>query len=307
METPGITKDLSLLLVGVTAGLLTWILDKVGVEMPRPILASLGLLAIVGFSWGAFNLTVLLIPRDWRIPRISLPGAICFMATATAMLWWLSASLGWTRQDLTKFPDKKPERISGKTYTGGVVEIDGRIFEHCIFKDVTMMYHGTGSWSLIEPTFQGSVYLKTDNKAIHDFTTMREYVNGFASGLNAYDIDDTGRLHALNKSDPTTLRWSDQQESIYDKEFANVSINTDGKRFERCKFTNVSFIYEGVGPADFIECKLLGSVNLVTYSKANMGLMGLQNFLQTVSGTSKINISGRDASGAIVPFNVTKH
>ena len=35
------------------------------------------------------------------------------------------------------------------------------------------MYHGTGTYSLITPSFQGSVYLKTDNKAIHDFAVMR--------------------------------------------------------------------------------------------------------------------------------------
>ena len=309
METSaGITKDIAILAVGIVAGLLPWLFDKAGIEMPKPAIAILGAVAVVTLWWSLSHLFWTVAPESWRSPRISLPGASFFCVATAVLIWWLSASLGWwTHQDLTKFPDKKLERISGKAYTGGTVEIDGRLFEYCTFKDVTLMYHGVGSYSLLDPTFQGSVYLKTDNKAIHDFTTMREYMSGFAVGLSAFDIDDTGKLHPLNKSDPTNLKWSDKQDTVSDKEFVNISVNVDGKRFERVTFNNVTFVYHGIGPADFVECKLLGSVNLLTDSKATVGLMSLQNFLQTVSGTSKIDISGRDASGAVVPFKVIKH
>ena len=169
------------------------------------------------------------------------------------------------------------------------------------------MNHGTGTYTLLDPSFQGSVYLKTDNKAIHDFTAMQEYMHGFASELQAFDIDASGKLHPLNKSDPTDLKWSDKQITTPDKEFANTTVEADGKRFERCKFTNVTFLYNGIGPIDFVDCKILGSVNLMTYSKATVALMSLQNFLQKVSGKNTMTISGRDASGAIVPFNAIKH
>lgn len=277
------------------------------IEVPKPFVALLGVVAIAALWWSLSNLFFVVAPESWRRPQISVPGA-CFFFFATAVLIsWLSASLGWwVHQDLTKFPDKTLERISGKTYTGGIVEIDGKLFEYCIFKDVMLMYHGTASYSLMDPTFQGSVYLKTDNKAIHDFTTMREYMSGFASVLQAFDIDATGKLHPLNKSDPTNLKWSDKLVTVSEKEFVNTTVEVDGKRFDRCKFTNVTFLYNGIGPTDFVECKILESVNLVTYSKATMGLMTLQNFLQKVSGKNKMEISGRDATGAVVPFNVIK-
>jgi hypothetical protein len=91
------------------------------------------------------------------------------------------SSIGWYRAshlqpDLTKFPEKKLERISGRTFVGGVVELDGKLFENCTFNGVTLMYHGAATYSLVQPKWAGSIFIKTDNKAIHDFEFLRVYM-----------------------------------------------------------------------------------------------------------------------------------
>jgi hypothetical protein len=50
MEDSGLAKDFALLVVGVGFGVLPWLLDKVGIEMPRPIYVLVGCLCILAMG-----------------------------------------------------------------------------------------------------------------------------------------------------------------------------------------------------------------------------------------------------------------
>jgi hypothetical protein len=59
MEDSGLAKDFALLVVGVGFGVLPWLLDKVGIEMPRPIYVLVGCLCILAMGWAFATLDLL--------------------------------------------------------------------------------------------------------------------------------------------------------------------------------------------------------------------------------------------------------
>lgn len=49
-------------------------------------------------------------------------------------------------------------------------------------------------------------------------------------------------------------RWNDQKmESVVGKEFKNAEVITDGKSFIRCRFENVTLVYNGTAPLQLVE------------------------------------------------------
>src|ERR1700683_4790027 len=111
----GSTKDFALLAVGIVAGLAPWLLDKGGIEVPKPVTMLVGIAAALAFWWGAYNLIFASCPLEWRRPRVSVAG-LAFVAlailTILTILWLSSGIFRWNRQDLTKLPEDL-ERISG--------------------------------------------------------------------------------------------------------------------------------------------------------------------------------------------------
>lgn len=186
--------------VPVAVGLVPWLLEKAGVTVPNWVITSGGVLTIGGLCFGLFHLV------SWTLEKLNLfspetrqsgviPYVLSFSVAAVLITLWLINP----KHDLTKFPPKILEVVSGKTYIGGMVEIDGKRFENCTFQDVTLMYHGTDTYSIIKPTWTGSVYLRTDNKAIHDFWELyKEITKLKAASIKVYEVDANGNPRPMN-------------------------------------------------------------------------------------------------------------
>src|SRR5690349_10615517 len=53
------------------------------------------------------------------------------------------------------FQSNEVQTISRHTYTNETVELDGKIFDHCDFTNVTLNYRGIGPTSFIDSQFHG--------------------------------------------------------------------------------------------------------------------------------------------------------
>jgi hypothetical protein len=88
MEDSGLAKDFALLVVGVGFGVLPWLLDKVGIEMPRPIYVLVGCLCILAMGWAFATLDLLdkiQLLKNRPVPLSK--GIVAAFALAMLALW----------------------------------------------------------------------------------------------------------------------------------------------------------------------------------------------------------------------------
>jgi hypothetical protein len=57
---------------------------------------------------------------------------------------------------------------------------------------------------------------------------------------------------------PAAPSYSNKKETIAKKHFMNERVVIDGKSFVECKFQNVTFVYNGTAPFDFISSEFRG-------------------------------------------------
>jgi hypothetical protein len=90
METAAdITKDVALLLIGIGAGLLPWLLDKAGIRVPRIAVLALGIGAILAMAWGVASLSLIAAPEEWRSRSVSLIASIFSCLAASIISWFV--------------------------------------------------------------------------------------------------------------------------------------------------------------------------------------------------------------------------
>jgi hypothetical protein len=108
-----ITKDIALLVVGIAAGFLPWLVDKVGIEMSKYGVAAVGTCAIISLAWGLNNLVSMAVPKQLRSPIVS-PMTLFFTLSAFAIFsWWVVRTLGF-RERVQKVKTELRLRFSGK-------------------------------------------------------------------------------------------------------------------------------------------------------------------------------------------------
>lgn len=64
------------------------------------------------------------------------------------------------------------ETVYKKQYVNEVVEIDRKSFEYCVFRNVRLMYRGTGHVSFLHCKFQGETAFLTDHKSAKAFYAL---------------------------------------------------------------------------------------------------------------------------------------
>jgi len=96
---------------------------------------------------------------------------------------------------------------------------------------------------------------------------------------------------------------SDQEQVVYAKSYRNESLEIDGKKFDHCKFDNVTFMYRGLAPVDFVTCDFTGNIYLRTNNDAAKAVMMLAQQLAVISTShgGKLFISTIDENGNLVP------
>ena len=162
----GIVKDVAILTLGIVAGLLPWLFDKVGIEMPKPIFVGFLYLAIVLVWWALLSL-------DWighfpliRGKQVFLSSAI-LSATAVVAIAVLSFHF---IHPTTEFPYKsKPEAskyITHQTFINETVPLDDIGYSDCTFENVTFSYDGTTPIHFTHNVIRGSIMISTNNHAV---------------------------------------------------------------------------------------------------------------------------------------------
>jgi hypothetical protein len=92
-------------------------------------------------------------------------------------------------------------------------------------------------------------------------------------------------------------------EVIVGKKYINESLEVDGKRFEHCDFTNVTFMYHGLAEYAIVEDSFHGSIQLVTDNISIEAFETLQQNLQKSPGVTQGFTGLKDKSGNITKFN----
>ena len=78
-------------------------------------------------------------------------------------------------QDEQKQKDPSTVTITGHSYSNEIVDIDGKIFVRCTFTNVTLLYHGTGSATFIDPKLIGSLVFESDNQAVRGYYELLHF------------------------------------------------------------------------------------------------------------------------------------
>jgi hypothetical protein len=96
-----------------------------------------------------------------------------------------------------------------------------------------------------------------------------------------------------------TPRW----QVFSDHKFANETIEVDGKSFRNCKFENVTFMFRGKAPTDFVgNTQVSGGFSINTDDPAVMLYSKLQRFARTIPG-ARIAEGEVDAKGNLLADN----
>ncbi len=82
--------------------------------------------------------------------------------------------------------------------------------------------------------------------------------------------------------------------------FINQAIEVDGKSFQDCKFTNVTFTYNGNGPTEFLRCLFDSSITLESRNPALIEFSQLQKVLRSIPDAQVGRDGPVDAQGHLL-------
>ncbi len=101
---------------------------------------------------------------------------------------------------------------------------------------------------------------------------------------------------------PDYTKWpSEKQEEVYGKSFLNEAVELDGKIFDHCRFTGVTFIYRGTGAVTFKDSPLSGVLAFKTNNQAVRGWIQL-SALFNMSFSSTVQMFTEDDNGNLTPI-----
>ena len=125
------------------------------------ILAVLGLL---GMDWKLVWGRLTMPARHSRIREISLLVAVIGSLGLSITGWYQAEH---PSVDAWNLPHQ--ETVYSKSYINETVQLDGKVFDHCNFENVKLLYHGLGPVSFIQATMKGQIWIGSDNIAIQNF------------------------------------------------------------------------------------------------------------------------------------------
>ena len=90
---------------------------------------------------------------------------------------------------------------------------------------------------------------------------------------------------------------SDKFEQVFRRTFINETVELDGKFFEECTFSNVTFVYQGLGPTRIINARWLGSTGLSSDNASIKTWANLSNYIRHLKGVEVVIEGEKDATG----------
>ena len=159
-------------------------------------------------SIGCFVISLLLFAAQvWPMPQLeakpahtvafTTPHAMSFFLIAGFLLAGMSIFGAWRKQKFpTKWTFKQSEEtvVYGHTFANEKVEIDGKKFDHCTFRDVTLFYHGVAPVDFVVCNFTGNLTIETDNDAAKAFMRLSQMARNLPhiTGVEVMEKDDRG-------------------------------------------------------------------------------------------------------------------
>jgi hypothetical protein len=92
---------------------------------------------------------------------------------------------------------------------------------------------------------------------------------------------------------------SNQMETISRHTYFNESVEVDGKIFDRCSFTNVTFTYHGTATFSFNGASFAGNIIAQTDNAAAKAYLSLVHAIRKVPGVNALVVAEKDTAGNI--------
>ncbi|MGA2978282.1 MAG: hypothetical protein ABSD76_01705 [Terriglobales bacterium] len=164
MEQSSITKDVAILVIGIAFGAIPWLLDKMGIEMPKGVYLGLLILSVLFIGGALINL-------EWidKLPwpgnrRMSVGTGIVINLMLLAVLW-----VSVTGREKLDHPKSSAnlEAVYGRQFSNEKVVLDGRNYIDCKFDNVTFRWDGR-PWAMMNGAITGKKRLETFDGKIVD-------------------------------------------------------------------------------------------------------------------------------------------
>lgn len=97
--------------------------------------------------------------------------------------------------DYKRWQSPKQETVYAKSFVNETVELDGKIFDHCHFENVKLIFHGHAPVTFNQSDFKGELYFGSDNIAINQFmitSSALDRLKGFIRLHNWVQMDSNG-------------------------------------------------------------------------------------------------------------------
>lgn len=106
-----------------------------------------------------------------------------------------------SENDYREFQSNNVQTIRHHRYTNETVDVDGKLFDQCIFENATLAYHGQGPVTFIKSQFKGTIALQTDHAAAKVYLALTSFLRSLP-GVNRLTIGekdiDTGNLRIFS-------------------------------------------------------------------------------------------------------------
>lgn len=186
--------------MGLACALGLWVCDRL--EVPFKFTLLVGVVSITCFAVGLWKWASMFHHegtehQKWESIKLRIVIVFLFVTSV------ISAALVFT---YSQFDNRvaaewsnKQVAVSRKSYMNEKVEIDGKIFHECTFRNARLVFHGGGPASFVECQFPGSTMLATDNKAAKTYLALlanlaaRPAVTNFSYGT----LDKDGNVEFI--------------------------------------------------------------------------------------------------------------
>src|ERR1035437_6290532 len=101
------------------------------------------------------------------------------------------------------------------------------------------------------------------------------------------------------------LRWHmtpAEEQVFYGQSYRNEKVEMDGKKFDHCKFENVTLMYHSIEPAELLECQISGCTYLRTDNDAAMGFVKIEEALRHMPNFTMSGVAALDDKGNVYPI-----
>lgn len=183
----------------------------------------------------------------------------------------------------SRLPDSHLTAVIGHIYSEQGVELDGKRFVNCTFRNCTLHYNGS-DFNIENPTFEGRTMLSSHEKAFWYAGLLFEMIGMLKENSIVGPIKQPQKIDSQSAPiassplfAPPPFKWRE----VRDTTFRHQTITLDGTRFIDCVFgENSTLSYDG-GPTEFYNCKRDGEKVLFTSKNSSVlsALFMFENYL----------------------------